>query len=37
MHTNSLYQSVDILLLQYISQTLIVTNIYYKDDRLIKI
>jgi hypothetical protein len=37
MHTHSLYQSVDILLLQYISQTLIVTNIYYKDDRLIKI
>jgi hypothetical protein len=35
-HTYSLYQSADILL-QYISQSLNVTNIYYIDDRLIKI
>jgi hypothetical protein len=36
IHTYTLYQSDDILL-QYISQSLNVTNIYYIDDRLIKI
>jgi hypothetical protein len=36
IHTYSLYQSIDILL-QHISQTLNITNIYYMDDRLIKI
>jgi hypothetical protein len=34
-HTYTLYESADILL-QYISQTLNVTNIYYIDDRLLK-
>jgi hypothetical protein len=36
IHIYTLYQSVDILL-QYISQSLNITNIYYIDDRLIKI
>jgi hypothetical protein len=36
IHTYTLYQSADILL-QYISQSLNVTNIYYIDHRLIKI